>query len=139
MRMLKNFRQLSQFRSFIERYNYLKLVGKVGEDTFGFDRYLNQILYNSYEWKETRRQIIIRDDGNDLGCYDYPIQGIITVHHMNPITLDQVLNHDPIIFDPDFLISSSSITHRAIHFGDERLLPIIPEERRPNDTSPWRK
>lgn len=137
--MLKNYRELSQIRDFIGRYNYLKLVGKVGEETFGFDRYLNQILYSSYEWKQSRNEAIIRDNGNDLGCIDYPIQGIITVHHINPITLDQVLNRDPIVFDPDFLICASSITHKAIHFGNESTLPTIPEPRKPYDTSPWRK
>lgn len=139
MSMLKNYRELSRIREFVDRYNYLKLVGRVGEETFGFDRYLNQILYNSYEWKRVRNEIMVRDNGGDLGCIDFPIQGMITIHHMNPITVEQVLNRDPIVFDPDFLISTSSLTHKAIHFGDQSIIPTIPEPRSPYDTSPWRK
>ena len=137
--MLKSFDELKRLNNFLERYNYLKLIGIVGEETFGFDRYLNQILYNSFEWKKVRQNIIIRDNANDLGCEDHPIQGIIIIHHMNPISVEQVLNRDPLIFDPRFLISTSALTHRAIHFGDEKLLLTMPEARRPFDTSPWRK
>ena len=137
--MLKSFDEVKRLNSFIERYNYLKLPGVVGEETFGFDRYLNQVLYNSYEWKKVRQEVIIRDNANDLGCEDHPIQGMIIIHHINAINIKQVLDRDPLIFDPRFLISVSALTHRAIHFGDEKLLPVMPEARRPHDTSPWRK
>lgn len=137
--MLKSFEELKRFNGFIKRYEYLKLTGIVGEETFGFDRYLNQILYNSYEWKKIRQEVIIRDNANDLGCEDHPIQGMIIIHHMNPINIKQVLDRDPMIFDPRFLISTSALTHRAIHFGDEKMLSVIPEVRKPHDTSPWRK
>ena len=137
--MSKNFNELSRLKSFLERYEYLKLNGAVGEETFGFDRYLNQVFYNSFEWKKARQAVIIRDNANDLGCEDRPIQGMIIIHHMNPINIKQVLDRDPSIFDPRFLISVSAITHRAIHFGDETILVTIPEDRRPHDTSPWRK
>lgn len=137
--MSKSFEELKNFKSFLERYNYLKLTGMIGEETFGFDRYLNQVFYNSYEWKKARQVVIIRDNANDLGCDDRPIQGTIVIHHMNPINIKQVLDRDPSIFDPNFLISTSQLTHKAIHFGDEKSLLTIPEERRPHDTSPWRK
>lgn len=137
--MSKSFEELKNLKSFLERYNYLKLTGVIGEETFGFDRYLNQVFYNSYEWKKARQLVIIRDNANDLGCDDRPIQGIIVVHHMNPINIKQIIDRDPIIFDPNFLISTSQLTHKAIHFGDEESLLTIPEERKPFDTSPWRK
>lgn len=124
--------------SFLERYRYLKLNGKVGEELFGYARYLNQVFYQSARWKKVRRQVIIRDNGCDLGMEGYSIGGIVYVHHMNPITLDQLKNDDPVLIDPEYLISVSFNTHEAITFGDESLLPILPAERKPNDTCPWK-
>lgn len=125
--------------NYLDRYRYLKLGGKVGEDTFGFDRYLNQVLYRSSEWKRFRRDIIVRDNGCDLGCEGYEIMGRILVHHINPITLKDVNNRDPKIFDPENVICVSHNTHNAIHYGDESLLISEPIIRTKNDTCPWKK
>lgn len=125
--------------TFIERFRYLKLGGKVGEETFGFDRYLNQTLYRSVEWKRFRRDIIIRDRGLDLACDDHEIVEKILVHHINPITLKDIERRDSKIFDPDNVICVSLNTHNAIHYGDESLLMLDPIERTPFDTCPWRK
>lgn len=138
MTMIRTFDELSRLATFEERYEYLKLSATVGEDTFGSHRYLNQIFYKSPEWLAIRRGIIIRDNGNDLGCSDFPIQGIIMIHHMNVITVDDVLNHNPIVWDPTYLISTSMYTHRAIHFGDVPPLSSIPLERSRNDTTLWK-
>jgi hypothetical protein len=124
--------------SYEDRYKYLRIGGIVGESTFGFDRWLNQILYKSDSWLEVRDEVISRDDGFDMGHPDYPINGIIIVHHMNPITVEDVLNRNPDIFNPEFLISVAKRTHDAIHFGDGSLLPQPVIERKPYDTSPWR-
>lgn len=131
--------KLIQLPSYIERYRYLRLGGKAGEITFGNDRYLNQILYKSHEWKEFRRKIIIRDEGCDLGVKGKDISGVIIIHHINPITVEDVLNRNPSVFDQDNVICVSHRTHNAIHYGDEELL-MIDEiiERRPNDTILWR-
>ena len=99
---------------------------------------MNQILYNSPEWKRLRNQIIIRDNGRDLGCEGYEIYGRILIHHMNPITVDDIVSRDPIVFDPENLICVSHNTHNAIHYGDENLLIMAPVERTKNDTCPWR-
>lgn len=136
--MIKCYRDLIQLESFIERYQYLKLHGKVGEDTFGLDRYVNQMLYKSHKWKRTRSQIIIRDNGCDLGVEGHELDNYIVVHHMNPITLEDIEEERDIIFDPENLICCSSRTHQAIHFGDEGLLPKDFVQRRPNDTCLWR-
>jgi hypothetical protein len=125
-------------RSFEERYQYLKLNGVVGDSTFGYDRILNQLLYRSDRWKKTRDGIIIRDNGCDLGIEDYEIHDKIYVHHMNPITIEDVENDRDEIYDPEYLICTSFNTHNAIHYGDESLLPKPPIERRMNDTCPWR-
>jgi hypothetical protein len=130
--------ELVRLRTFKERYNYLKLSGVVGESTFGFDRYLNQMLYTSGRWRKLRDKIIIRDNACDLGDEDYEIARSIIVHHMNAITAEDIELERDIVYDPEFLICTSSLTHKAIHFGDERLLPKLPIERRPNDTCPWR-
>ena len=127
------------YQTFDERFNYLKLGGEVGRDTFGFDRWLNQIFYNDAEWKRIREKVIIRDNGCDLGIQDHPITSRILIHHMNPITKDDVLNRNPDILNPEYLITTMHDTHNAIHYGDERYLrrfQVI--ERRPNDTIPWR-
>lgn len=136
--MLKSFDQLRLLPTLLERYEYLKQNSKIGEQTFGVDRYLNQMFYKLPEWQEVRKEVIIRDNAHDLAHPDYEIQGFIFVHHMNPITVEQILDRDPIILDPKYLISSSELIHKAIHFGNPNLLLILPQERRPNDTSPWR-
>lgn len=138
MRM-RTYHELVKLKTFKERFNYLKLNGMVGSDTFGFDRYLNQVLYTSPEWKHVRDIVILRDDGMDLGCQGYPIWGKIIIHHMNPIRVEDIEQRNPIIFDPDLLICTSHNTHNAIHYGDENLLPQEFVERTPNDTCPWRK
>lgn len=139
MSMNKNHSELIRLPTFLERYRYLKIGGRIGEDTFGYDRYLNQTLYRSAEWKRFRREIIVRDEGRDLGCDGYEIVGNILVHHINPITLEDVLNRDPKIFDPENVICVSHNTHNAIHYGDESLLITELVIRKPNDTCPWKK
>ena len=136
--MIRRYSELISYNNFLDRYNYLKLKGQVGLDTFGLDRYLNQTLYRSYKWRKTRDEVLIRDNGCDLGIDGYDISGKIIVHHMNPLTLEQIEDDDPIIYDPEFLICVSHITHNAIHYGDESLLPRLPVERVPYDTCPWR-
>ena len=134
----KRYSELIIIPTYEERFKYLQLKGAVGNDTFGYDRYLNQILYNSPEWKRLRNQIIIRDNGRDLGCEGYEIYGRILIHHMNPITVEDIVSRDPIVFDPENLICVSHNTHNAIHYGDENLLIMAPLERTKNDTCPWR-
>lgn len=135
----KTYSELIQIPSYIERYRYLKLGGKAGEITFGNDRYLNQILYKSPEWKSFRRGIILRDCGCDMGVPGYEIQGVILIHHINPITVEDIYKRNECVFDEENVISVSKRTHNAIHYGDEELLSIDEiVERRPNDTTPWR-
>ena len=131
--------ELIKIQSFEERYRYLKLDGKVGVDTFGFDRYLNQALYTSQKWKRIRDIVIVRDNGCDLGVIGHEIHGRILIHHMNPIDQKLILERDPIIFDPEYLICVTHVTHNAIHYGDERQLRTGIVERSKNDTCPWRK
>lgn len=135
----KTYSELIQIPSYVERYRYLRIGGKAGEITFGNERYLNQILYKSREWKAFRRDIIIRDLGCDLGLEGYTIVGVPIVHHINPITVEDVYNRAYCVFDPENTITVARRTHNAIHYGDEELL-LIDElvERRPNDTIPWR-
>lgn len=135
--IIRRYSELRQLATFKERFDYLKLSGVVGESTFGFDRYLNQYLYRSPEWKKVRNEVIVRDDGCDMGLEDYPANRII-VHHMNPLSIEDVENRDKRIFDPEFLICVSLSTHNAIHFGDETLLPKLPVDRKPGDMCPWR-
>lgn len=138
-KIIRTYHHLKTINSFEDRYEYLKLNGRVGDQTFGQDRYINQIFYRSGRWKSARNDVIIRDNGCDLGVEGYEIAGQkIIIHHMNPITLDQIENEDPVIFDPEYLICVSFYTHEAIHFGDASLLPKTPIERRPWDTCPWR-
>ena len=140
--MLRTYSELSNLSTFKERYEYLRIGGVVGETTFGFDRYLNQMLYNSAKWKSVRNKVIIRDNGNDLGVEGHDISDsskFITIHHMNPITEDDIINENPDIYDPEYLICVSPQTHRAIHFGDSSLLPKPLIERSPGDTSLWKK
>lgn len=136
---IRTYSELIQIPTFLGRFRYLKLGGRVGEDTFGHDRYLNQILYRSPEWKRFRREIIIRDNGCDLACEGYEIFGKILIHHINPITVEDVLNRHPNIFDPENVISTVLNTHNAIHYGDETLLITDPIVRTKNDTCPWKK
>jgi hypothetical protein len=136
--MIRCYSDLIQLETFKERYYYLKLHGKVGEDTFGFDRYVNQSLYKSNKWKRTRSQVIIRDNGCDLGIEGHELDNYIVIHHMNPLTLEDIEEERDVVFNPEYLISCSSRTHKAIHFGDENLLPKDFIERRPNDTCLWR-
>lgn len=136
---IRCYKELSRLKTFKERYEYLKLSGRVGESTFGYDRYLNQILYNSPRWKKVRDIVIIRDNGCDLGVEGYEINDKIIIHHMNPITVEDIEEENDDIFNPEFLISSSDRTHKAIHYSDESLLPQLPIERTPGDTCPWRK
>lgn len=136
--IIKIYSELSKLKTFKERYLYLRLDGIVGEETFGFDRYLNQILYKSDEWKRCRRDIIIRDNGCDLGCEGFEVHGRILIHHINPITVDDIVNRNPKVFDPENLILTSHNTHQAIHYGNEDLLIQAPIERFKNDTCPWR-
>lgn len=136
--MNRSYSKLIQLPTFEERYEYLKLDGVVGKDTFGFNRWVNQFLYTSSEWRYTRRNIILRDDGNDLACKDFEICGKILIHHLIPITEEDIINRSPIIFDPENLISTSLNTHNAIHYGDKTLLSKGPVVRKKNDTCPWR-
>lgn len=128
--MLKCYSELLQLTTFKERYEYLRLDGVVGEETFGFDRYLNQIFYNSQEWKDIRRKIIIRDNGCDLGLDGYEIRGKILIHHMNPIRQQDILLRTDLVLNPEYLIATTLSTHNAIHYGDEKLLLTVPNERR---------
>lgn len=135
---IRTYSELSRLSTFRERYEYLRLNGKIGEDTFGFDRYLNQIFYRSRKWKSIRDAIIIRDNGCDLGCEGYTIYGKIIIHHMNPITLKDIEKESEFLLNPEFLITTALITHNAIHYGDENLLVGTPIERTKNDTCPWK-
>lgn len=137
--IIKTYSELITIPTFIERFEYLKIGGAVGAATFGHDRYLNQILYNSEEWKRFRREIIIRDNACDLACEDYEIPKYVIVHHINPITVEDVINRNPMIFDPENVVCTSLRTHNAIHYGDKDLLITEPIIRTPNDTCPWRQ
>ena len=136
--MTRSYLECMQLLTFQERYRYLQIGGQVGKETFGFDRYLNQMLYRTPEWKRFRRNMIVRDNGCDLGCEGYEIYGNVLVHHINPITVEDVINRNPCIFDPNNVICTSLNTHNAIHYGDETLLITEPVVRKPNDTCPWK-
>ena len=138
--MNRTYSELITLPTFEERFKYLQLNGAVGRDTFGFDRYLNQYIYQrSQRWKSVRDKIIIRDNGCDLGVEGYSIYGRIIIHHMNPISVEDILSDREWIFDPEFLICVSHRTHNAIHYGDESMLPQTLIERTKNDTCPWRR
>ena len=136
---IKTYSELCKLKDFKDRYEYLRLSGVVGEATFGFDRYLNQVFYRSRKWKSIRDFVIIRDNGCDLGVEGYEINGKILIHHMNPITLKDIEKESEFLLDPEFLICVSLNTHNAIHYGDESLLPLLPIERCKNDMCPWKK
>lgn len=136
---IKSYSELITLPTFEERFEYLKLDGKVGEDTFGFDRYLNQIFYKSKEWRKLRDSIIIRDNGRDLGIEGREIHGTLLIHHMNPISKEDILNKTDFLLNPEYLICTIKSTHDAIHYSDENLLIKEPIIRSKNDTCPWRK
>lgn len=136
---MRTYTELLALPTIKERYEYLKLGGSVGEVTFGGDRIFNQKFYSSKKWRDIRRHIIIRDNGCDLGIEGYELNDKIMIHHMNPVTIEDIKNERwEYLTDPEYLISCSYLTHQAIHFGDQTLLPKIPIERQPYDTCPWR-
>lgn len=137
-RIIRTYSELITLPTFKERYEYLKLGGKVGEDTFGFDRYLNQIFYKSKEWLSVRDKVIIRDLGCDLAISDREIYGRILVHHMNPLCVSDILDRTEFLLNPEYLICTSKNTHDAIHYGDGSMLTTEFIERTANDTCPWR-
>ena len=136
---IRTYSELITLPTFEERFRYLQLGGKVGEDTFGHDRYLNQMFYTSDEWRRIRRDVIVRDNGCDLGIQDREIHELIIIHHMNPITIEDIINRSEFLLNPEYLISTVKNTHDAIHFSDERILITDPIERRPNDTCLWKR
>lgn len=139
MTSIKTYSELVKLPTFEERYRYLRLSGRVGEDTFGFDRYMNQNFYRSAAWKRIRDEVIVRDNGCDLGMEDRIIHGKILIHHINPITDRDILDLTDILLDPEYLICVSHTTHNAIHYGDEDLLITNPIVRSKNDTCPWKR
>ena len=138
--MIKSYTELEKFKTFDERFEYLKLNGRVGEVTFGWRRYLNQVFYKSDEWKKIRRRVIIRDGGRDLGVEGFDVlDKFIVIHHMNPLTSEDIEKHSPFLVSLDYLISCTDLTHKAIHYGNKDLLIKNPTVRQPNDTIPWRQ
>ena len=137
MVMQKSYSELRRLHTFEDRYGYLRLGGVVGRETFGFDRYLNQRFYASKEWRNARRDVIVRDEGCDLGVPGRDIRDRIYIHHMNPMTVDNIKQGDESILDPEFLITTTHKTHNAIHYGDASLLPRPFEPRRQGDTKLW--
>lgn len=133
----RTYSELSQLETFEERFDYLSLGGTVGVHTFGFDRWVNQMFYRSHEWDLVRDHVIVRDNGCDLGVPGYEIHGDLLVHHMNPLTVEDIEGRKEWILDPEFLITTRHQTHNAIHYGDRNLLPQPPVERRPGDTRLW--
>lgn len=137
--MTRSYAELITIPSFEDRFEYLKIKGNVGEATFGSQRYLNQMLYRNPKWKSIRNKVIIRDNGCDLAHPDYEINGQAAyIHHINPITIDDIVNENPKIFDMNNLITTTFQTHQAIHYGNRDILLLNPIERKPNDTCPWR-
>ena len=136
--LIRTYSELCQFGTLEDRYEYLKLNGIVGDVQFGYARYLNQVFYHSREWIDAKEHVIIRDQGNDLGVPGWRINGAIYVHHMNPVTLEQLKRNDPCLTDSEYLISCSYDTHQAITWGSKILLPRPIVIRRPNDTCPWK-
>jgi len=135
--MNKTFHELLNFETFEDRYDYLRLGGAVGFATFGFDRYVNQGLYQSREWKRVREQVILRDNGCDLGVFGYEIHGALLVHHMNPINTNDIIHQEEHVLDPNFLITTTKDTHNAIHYGDKSLLRKPHTPRMAGDTKLW--
>lgn len=137
--MIRSYSDLIQLPTFEERYDYLRLRGIVGAETFGFDRIFNQMFYRSDEWKFIRGQVIARDLGCDLGIHDRDIFDRIVVHHMNPISIDDIRNSTEFLMDPEYLITTSDMTHKAIHYGTDNVFKLENRERRPYDTCPWKR
>lgn len=137
--MNRTYSEMSRIHDFEDRFNYLSLRGMVGNTTFGSDRWLNQEFYRSREWRDLRHFVIARDEGCDLGVRGFEIYDAPTIHHMNPISADDIVHSNPDILDPEFLITVSLRTHNAIHYGDQSNLPQVPVERRPGDTKLWGK
>jgi hypothetical protein len=135
---IRTYSQLIQYSTFEERFEYLSLKGQVGEETYGFDRWINQTFYRSREWKQVRNSVIIRDSGCDLGILDREIPDRIIVHHINPILVNDIQCSTEYLLNPEYLICCSHNTHEAIHYGDESSLTLMPAERAANDTCPWR-
>lgn len=137
--IIKTYSELTKLPSFLARFEYLKLSGEVGQETFGFDRYLNQNFYHSSEWRPIRDYVIARDLGRDLGVEGYEIHGRIYIHHINPITVDDVKQATEFLTNPEYMICTTHNTHNAIHYGDASMLIIDPVERTPYDTCPWKR
>lgn len=139
-RSIKTYKELSRLTTFMDRFNYLRLDGQVGKDTFGFDRIFNQRFYTSKEWRALRDFVILRDNGCDLGVEGHEIyKEKIIIHHLNPITLEDIETHSDFLMDPEYLITTVHLTHNAIHYGDDRLLMVAPIVRCANDMCPWKK
>lgn len=136
---IKTYSELVKLNTFEDRFNYLSLDGTVGNTTFGFDRYLNQFFYKSSKWRQVRNKVIIRDGACDLGIDGRDIHGRIIIHHMNPISIEDINEESEYLLDPEYLICVTHDTHNAIHYGDENLLARGPIIRKPNDTCPWKQ
>lgn len=134
---IRSYSELHRLDSFEERFEYLNLHGVVGRSTFGFDRYVNQQFYTSFEWKNARQKVILRDEGCDLGILGYEIHGNLLIHHMNPMSPEDIIHGKEWIIDPEYLITTTANTHNAIHFGNQNLLPKVVRVRSPNDTNLW--
>lgn len=137
MSKFRSYSELSRIKSFEDRFDYLMLHGRVGQETFGFDRWVNQQFYKSRSWFRVRDAVIVRDYGCDLGVVGYDIHVNLLVHHMNPVTPEDLMHGEEWILDPEFLITTTLCTHNAIHYGDASLLPSLPVERRVGDTRLW--
>lgn len=137
MTRFRSYSELRRLHTFEDRFEYLRLSGEVGSATFGFDRYINQQFYHSNEWQRARNEVIVRDNGCDLGISGYEIHGALLIHHINPMTADDIIHGEDWIFDPEYLITTTQNTHNAIHFGNDKLLPKVVISRTPNDTKLW--
>lgn len=137
MTKIRSYSELRRLETFDERFDYLKLDGEVGRATFGFDRYLNQQFYTSYEWKNIRQKVIMRDNGCDLGIFGYEIGNGLLIHHMNPMTADDIIHGESWMLDPEFLITTTQNTHNGIHYGSKKNLPKVVISRNPKDTKLW--
>ena len=139
MTTIRTYTELSKLKTFDERFEYLRLNGMIGDETFGYDRYLNQMFYKTSEWRRVRREVTLRDNGCDLGLEGYDIYGRIYIHHMNPITAEDIKNRSEFLLDPEYLVCVSHNTHQAITYGIDDLIIRPPKERSLNDTCPWRR
>lgn len=137
--MIRSYSEMIKFPTLQERFDYCALGQNVGDQTFGYERYMNQVFYRSYEWRKIKRTVILRDNGCEFGLPDYPIGGKIVVHHLNPLTADDILTGSDYLRDPEYLVCVSLLTHNAIHFGTAELLPQEYIPRSPDDTCPWKK